>query len=352
METKPSTLVILSPGFPKDEADSTCLPSQQNFVKALNRNYPELQIIILAFQYPFTSGTYSWFGNTVIAFSGRNRGKVFRLILWQRILEQLKIIHTENNLIGLLTFWCGEAALIGNRFGKKYGLKHFCWIRGQDAKKDNKYVKRINPEAKELIALSDFLADEFLASHGIKPFVIIPNGIDTQSFPLITVERDIDILGAGSLIPLKQFEVFISLVKDLKKYFPKIKAEICGGGPEDKQLKKLLEEYELQDNLSMVGELKHAVVISKMQRSKILLHTSNYEGFPAVCLEALYAGCHVISFVQPMKKEIEHWYIVKNKETMLQATVALLKKDILDHTPVLPYPTNDSARFMMKLFSD
>ena len=47
-----NTLIILSPGFAANEEDTTCLPPQQVFVKALNRNFPSLQIIILAFQYP------------------------------------------------------------------------------------------------------------------------------------------------------------------------------------------------------------------------------------------------------------------------------------------------------------
>ena len=84
MKNMLDTLVILSPGFPENEADTTCLPAQQVFIRALNKEYPGLKIIILAFNYPFTRTAYTWFGNTVIPFAGRNRGKMTRLLVWAR----------------------------------------------------------------------------------------------------------------------------------------------------------------------------------------------------------------------------------------------------------------------------
>lgn len=55
-------LLILSPGFPESEADTTCLPPQQVFVRALKAEYPELHIIVLSFQYPFFAAEYDWHG--------------------------------------------------------------------------------------------------------------------------------------------------------------------------------------------------------------------------------------------------------------------------------------------------
>jgi len=47
MKPEQETLVILSPGFPGNEADSTCMPPQQIFVKALRAICPGLEIIVL-----------------------------------------------------------------------------------------------------------------------------------------------------------------------------------------------------------------------------------------------------------------------------------------------------------------
>ena len=40
-EQDEKTLVILTPGFPSNEADTTCLPMQQNLVRSLKLMYPQ-----------------------------------------------------------------------------------------------------------------------------------------------------------------------------------------------------------------------------------------------------------------------------------------------------------------------
>ena len=124
MNHKTKTLVILTPGFAKDESDSTCLPMQQSFIRTINKMIPQLNIIILAFQYPYVRKTYKWHGNTVISFNGRNRGGLSKLFLFQKWDAALKKIHQENKIDGLLSFWYTECALAGKRFANKYNVKH------------------------------------------------------------------------------------------------------------------------------------------------------------------------------------------------------------------------------------
>ena len=76
MNHEEQALIILTPGFSASEADSTCLPMQQHFVRTLKKLYPHLNIIVLSFQYPFHKSSYKWFTVTVLPFNGRNRGGV------------------------------------------------------------------------------------------------------------------------------------------------------------------------------------------------------------------------------------------------------------------------------------
>jgi glycosyltransferase involved in cell wall biosynthesis len=343
------TLIILSPGFAKDEQDTTCLPAQQVFVKALNKNFPSLQIIILAFQYPYIEKKYKWFGNTIISFNGVEKRKLLRLLLWQHVYNVLRKIKRQNNVIGLLSFWCSECALVGKVFSEKNHLKHLIWILGQDAKKDNRYVKRIKPAPHELVAMSDFLSETFFKNYKIKPAHVIPNGVDTKMFSAATVKK-IDVMGAGSLIPLKQYDVFIAVILKIQKIMPDINVVLCGAGPEEKKLKELIQHYHLEENILLTGEKKHMEVLQLMQQAKIFLHTSSYEGFSGVCLEALYAGAHVISFVKAMHNSIDHWHIVSSKEEMVKTTLQLLSNPLTAYTSVLAYSMDDSAKAMMKLF--
>jgi glycosyltransferase involved in cell wall biosynthesis len=346
MKHDKKTLVILSPGFPIDEADTTCLPSQQIFIRALNKNFPSLKIIILSFRYPFSTLAYQWYGNMVIPFNVKKKMLITRIRLW-RTLDELK---RENNLIGLFSFWCGECALIGKYFAKKNSLKHFTWILGQDAKKGNKYIKLIRPLSHELIAMSDFLAKEFYKSYAVHPLYIIPNGIDKSLFSKQTTKRNITILGAGSLIPLKQYDVFINVLKEIAKTIPDVTAKLCGKGPQEIELQKLVMQHQLQNNIVLTGEVSHKEILRLMQQTKIFLHTSNYEGFSTVCLEALYAGCHVVSFIKPMQRDIDHWHIVQTNEEMITKVSHLLNDAATQYESVYLYSMDESAKSVMSLF--
>jgi len=88
-----------------------------------------------------------------------------------------------------------------------------------------------------------------------------------------------------------------------------------------------------------------------MKKTKIMLHTSEYEGFGNVCIEALYAGAHVISFTKPMNEAIPHWHIVATKEEMIIKAFDILQNDQTEYTPVLPFDMNDSAKAFMAVLA-
>ena len=354
MKSELETLVILSPGFPANETDSACIPPQQLFVKALREICPDLNIIVIAFQYPFVSAEYDWYGIKVIAIGGKNKGQLFRMLTWMRAWLKLKKTTKQFQVIGLLSFWFTECAFVGECFAKQRKLTHYSWILGQDAKKGNKYFKWIKPKGDSLIALSDFVSKEVKKNYQVLPFEVVPVGIDTSLFKPPPIMRGIDILGAGSLIPLKQYHLFVECIGYLKDFFPDIKAVICGNGPEIERLKTMAESLGLKDNLSFAGELPHTEVLALMQQSKVFLHTSNYEGFGAVIAEALYAGAHVVSFCKPMSVNFNHHHIVNDVEEMKAKVLSLttfLKCSKRNHEPVLMYTSQQTAKCMISLFA-
>lgn len=352
MNKHSKTLVILTPGFAASEADTTCLPMQQALVRTLKENYPELNIVILSFQYPFFKKTYQWYGATVISFGGKNKRGLSKLLLRPKIFSSLKKIQRTNNIIGLLSFWYGECAWVGKRFADKNNLRHYCWLLGQDAREGNRYVKYVKLKAGELIALSDFLQDEFERNYGTRPEHLIPPGVTTTHLDDLAKEKDIDIIAAGSLIPLKQYEILLDVIAAIKKQRPGVSAVLMGDGPERERLQSIITSKDLEQNITLTGELPHPEVLQWMQRGCIFLHPSSYEGFGVVCLEALQAGCRVISFCRPMKQEIEQWDIALDKDEMIQRTLALLDNKELTHKSIVPFTMKDAAYKMMKLITN
>ena len=225
MNENGKTFIILTPGFPANEADSTCVPFPQLFVKMLKQLNPSLKIIVFAFQYPFEKKTYDWHGVTVIAFNGQNKGRLNRLLLWRTVWRKLNSTIKQNNVAGILNFWLSDCSLMGKWAAKKHSLKSLTWLMGQDARKGNRYFSLVKPGPESLIALSDFLSEEFFRNHGITPAHIIPPGADAVKLDPSTI-RDIDVLGVGSLIPLKQYDIFIRVVARLACSRPGIKTMI------------------------------------------------------------------------------------------------------------------------------
>ncbi len=345
------TFIILIPGFPVDETDTTCLPAQQLLVKEINKLYPSIEIIVLTFQYPFHNKEYSWYGNRVIPFNGRNKNGISRLITWIKVYRQLSKLQKQKNIIGVFSCWCTECAAVGKYFTKAKHLPHYIWICGQDARANNKLVRFIKPGADSLIAISKAVADEFLKNHKIKPKHIIENGIDVTAYSNNILRRGIDIVGVGSLIPLKQFDILINVVSDLKKTNPDIKAVICGKGSEHNKLQALIKSLHLENNILLTGEVSHDEVLGFMQSAKLLLHPSSYEGFSGVCIEALYAGAHVISFCNPIERQIDHWHIVNDVKDMYQKALEVLNNPGTDYSSVLVNDMETSAEKLMQLYN-
>ncbi len=343
--------MILTPGFPANEADTTCLPFLQSHVAVLANNFPGIEVVVLAFQYPYKKGSYKWRNIEVVSFDGRERGRGSRLKIWMQVWAKLRSLNKERKLIGLFSLWCTECALMGSYFAKWNNLKHYNWICGQDAKAGNKYVKLIRPKPEELVTVSDFLQKEFFKNYNIKPAHVISTGVDAPKTSGDNSLRDIDVLGVGSLKPLKQFDVFVAVIQNLKQTLPSISATLCGAGPCRDDINTQIMSLGLRGNVTLAGEVEHEKLLQIMQRTKILLHTSEYEGLSVACLEALAAGAHVVSFVRSMNEEIPHWHYVKNEEEMVQKAMGLLQHSTLSHSSVVPFTTDGAAEKIMKLFS-
>jgi len=349
MKDNSKTLVIFSPAFPANEQDNW-LPWLQNTVLAINNNFPELKVIVFSFKYPDHIHSYKWKGNDIFSFGRKGKNKIATLLSWVRIFFAFKKINKTNNIAGILSVWCGECAYLAKICTRSTGIKHFTWIVGQDARAGNKYVKKIKPDGGQLVAMSDFLQAEFYRNYKIKPAQIIPTGINTALYKNGLTEKTIDILGVGSLSPLKQYDVFIDVINAIKKRMPNIRTEICGDGEEKNNLQKKIDSLSLQENILLLGELPHAEVTIKMQQSKILLHTSAYEGFGNIYLEALYGGAHVIGFTKAMNADIKNWHVVRSKEEMIEKAISLLMDNNTQYEKVLYHTYDETATKLVSLF--
>jgi glycosyltransferase involved in cell wall biosynthesis len=179
---------------------------------------------------------------------------------------------------------------------------------------------------------------------------MIPPLVEAGNFNPGTIQKDIDVLGAGSLIALKQYDIFLEIIAVIRKTMPGIKAILVGDGPERDNLISLAESLELQDTVKMAGELPHGQLLKLMEKTRVFLHPSSYEGFGVVCLEALAASARVVSFVRPIGQDIKNWYITRTKEEMAAKALDILQHREISYESVTVFEKNDIVKQMVDLF--
>jgi glycosyltransferase involved in cell wall biosynthesis len=174
----------------------------------------------------------------------------------------------------ILNYRGGEA----ERFLKKWGLLAVPVLKKAD-----------------IIAVpSEFLKEIFLKATG-KDAVILPNIIDIDIFkfrersslkPKIIVSRQLE-ARYNVACALKAFKI-------IKKEYPEAELYIAGSGPEEDNLKKILERMSLSD-VNFLGLLSHEQLSHVYNECDIMINSSSIDNFPGSILEAFACGIPVVS---------------------------------------------------------
>jgi glycosyltransferase involved in cell wall biosynthesis len=339
-------IVIITPGFPKDENDFLCIPPLQEFLKSFKSSFPLPKITVLAFQYPFQIRKYNWNGIKIISFAGKNKS-VTKPMLWRRIIKEAKIINEEEPFTVIHSLWLGECAMIGNILAKRINCKHVCTLMGQDVKSTNKYLRLLKNKKIKFVALSKNQSNQFFNLTNKNADEIIHWGID--DVPVNNCERDIDMLAVGSLIPLKNYSLFINLIEKIKQKYPDINCMLAGTGPEELSLKQLVKEKGLEKNINFTGILNRSEIFKLMQRSKIFIHPSKFEGFGYVFAEALANGLNIVSFNVGYAQPHPKWFIAEDEQDFINITITLLARK-LDSNPVNLFPLAETVNSYSLLY--
>jgi glycosyltransferase involved in cell wall biosynthesis len=340
-------ILFLVPGFPKDENDFNCIPPLQEFLQKFISTHPSIKISVIAFQYPYLNKTYLWEGNNVVPLDGKN--SVFKKpIVWLKAIQEAKKIYKSFPIDVIHSLWVGECALIGNYLSKKIGCEHICTLMGQDVKSSNKYLGWLKHSRTKFVALSNNQAELFIKLSNKKVSEIIHWGIDDQQVNI--KNRDIDLLGVGSLIPLKNYSLFIKTVEEIVKSKPDLNCILVGSGPESEKLKTMLKEKCLGKNIQFKGLLNRTEIFSLMQRSKIFLHPSTFEGSGFVFAEALVNGMNIVSFNVGYAQNHPKWFIANDNQDFIRITKELLDKQ-LSYEPINLFPLEETVQKYFALYN-
>lgn len=348
MNSSISHIVFLTPGFAVSENDSVTIPSLQIYLMALRKALPQAKLTLIPFQYPFTNKKYNWNGIDVIPLNGCNK-KSRKIATWYTSYKLLQKIHLETPFTVIHSFWIGECSLIGQLFARQKNISHIVTAMGQDVFK-NSYVKFIHEKHSKVVTLSKHHQSELYKNYGLKS-EIIPWGIDTDSFPKIK-DAKIDILGVGSLNSIKNYPFFIDVIKKVVEKRPDLNVEIIGSGNESSKIRSLIKSHNLNEHITLTGELSRDNVLQKMSMSKILLHTSKYESFGYVFSEALYSGMRIVSFDVGVSQKLPEWKVCNSEESFVANCLNLLSNENPEKKRVLLYDTDFTLKAYLTLYHE
>ncbi|MDH3651591.1 MAG: glycosyltransferase [Saprospiraceae bacterium] len=321
----PPHILLLTPGFPKDENDDSCIPALQSYVRLQGANR-EMELTIVTLHYPFVDTRYHWFESVVYPMNGMNEGGIGRLKLWYRTIRKIREIHRAKPLHGIHSFWYGECTLLGEYVKRVLDVPHLNTAMGQEFYRPSWIQYLIKWwRSPSTVALS---RRQITSMHefGIEPISQVPWGLDLARIPSPKnhVSRDIDILWVGSLIEIKQPSQCLEAISRLGILHPGIHAVMIGGGELLTALRMEIERLDLARHIELKGDLSRGEVLDFMNRSKILLHTSRFESFGMVYLEALYYGMRIVSYPTGIARESSGWIIANHFEELVNGCTQML----------------------------
>lgn len=333
MSSNKKHIVILTPGFPENEADINCIPPLQLYILSLKKAYPEYKITIVTLQYPHVRQPFEWNGFQVFpCFKGYSQWK--SPLKWRKAVKTIEKIHQQNAIDIIHCFWYTESVLVGKKCRRKFGIPIIVTLMGQDSKKKNKYLKLIKIKDPYIIAISKRQAIEFRESSGLECKGVISWGVDRTDVGIGVGKRDPIVLGVGSLVPIKNYPLFISVMEELKKLKPDIEVRILGGGNMQGALQKMIDDSGLNVNIKLFGEVSRNEVLNHMRECKVLLHTAISEGQGFVFNEALANGMTIVSTPVGIAEESDFWTIADNAQELAKSLDKHLEFESKHELPV------------------
>jgi len=142
----------------------------------------------------------------------------------------------------------------------------------------------------DIITVTGRTTRRYFMEKGVNPrkIHIIPNAIEYKGGFEEERKRPIDILFLGRVVPEKNVLLSIDVVRELKRYYPKIQMAIVGDGRQAKAVKKYIQKLGLGENIKLYGWQSNTEEFYK--RAKVFILNSRSEGVPFAQLEAMMYG--------------------------------------------------------------
>lgn len=184
---------------------------------------------------------------------------------------------------------------------------------------------------------------------------VIPNPLATTSNSYTNYNNKI-VIAVGRLSFEKNFLSLINAWKLVNQKHPEWILQIWGKGPQEEDLKKKINEFNLQNNVLLMGTSND--ILKKMANASIFVLSSMCEGFALVLVEALSVGLLIVSYSCPcgpkdiIKDKKNGFLVTTNDETMLATRIIELIEDKKTRVRMGQYAIESSHDYSMDIIID
>jgi glycosyltransferase involved in cell wall biosynthesis len=152
--------------------------------------------------------------------------------------------------------------------------------------------------ADRVIAVSEGIKNDLIKNYSVSAssIQVIPNPVDCEYINARSLEAptialpDKYILGIGRLYPVKNFRLLIESY--VAANIPE-RLIIIGEGSERAALERLVAKFGLEERVFLVGYVPNPYPI--IRAARLVVSSSNAEGFPNALVEAMVLGCPVVA---------------------------------------------------------
>jgi len=217
---------------------------------------------------------------------------LFNIALFKTIWK-VDVIHLLSSSHLSFFLFTIPTVLISKLYGKKVIVNYRGGAAEDFFRRWIIIIKPILKMADEIIVPSGFLKDVF-GKFGVET-KIIPNIVDFNEFKYNAREKiKPNIIIARNLEKIYNIKCGILAFERIKKEFKEATLTILGSGSEEKFLKALVKELNI-DGIRFLGQIEYKDIPKLYEEADILLNPSLVDNMPISVLEAFAAGLPVVS---------------------------------------------------------
>ena len=148
--------------------------------------------------------------------------------------------------------------------------------------------------AKIIITPSDHLKG-FVSELGFKKEILkINNGVEITEIQRKTLDKpEINLIIVSRLVIQKNIDLVINALKILNNV--NLKLNIIGEGNEISKLEKVIDDFNLHNQVKLLGKIDNNEISKFLSNSDIFIQASDYEGLPHSVLEAINYEVPILS---------------------------------------------------------